>query len=413
LPLVLLVLGVIGCGNTLPGGGGGDVVAPPAREVDAEYVGSSACRACHPEIAALHGSHGHSQVVQRPERAAPTYAAAGDRAGVPDPPPPTEWRDIAYVLGGYSKAAHFLDHDGFLITDGDNGQPIQFNLVNFHSGTTAGFVEYDPDRTSTEPFDYACLRCHVTGAKTLAESAGRSQGGLPGIQGRWAEDGVQCEACHGPGSVHVGRRGAARLIVDGSAAGCADCHANPDPAQPLRVSGQFILGYQQVGEVAASPHARSACSVCHNPHASVLFEPERGIRNSCTACHSDIGMAGHAGRVFAQRDHVERLDCTSCHMPYASRHLLSAEPPFASPSGGPIGDVRTHIMSINTDPVDWTAMVTADGRSVAVDNEGRGAVTLDYVCLRCHNGLGSARRLTLETASVIAADMHSAFERDN
>jgi len=43
---------------------------------------------------------------------------------------------------------------------------------------------------------------------------------------------------------------------------------------------------------------------------------------------------------------------------------------------------------------------------VARDANGRAAVTLDFVCLRCHNGVGNAFELTVTSASAVTATMH-------
>jgi hypothetical protein len=51
-------------------------------------------------------------------------------------------------------------------------------------------------------------------------------------------------------------------------------------------------------------------------------------------------------------------------------------------------------------------MFTADGAEVVVDEEGKTAVTLDFICLRCHHALGSAFELTHPAASAIADGIH-------
>jgi hypothetical protein len=68
--------------------------------------------------------------------------------------------------------------------------------------------------------DTDCLRCHSTASSVAAD---RRAGTFH------PEDGVQCEACHGPGSVHVARaRGEIavddRAIARGSLEACARCH---------------------------------------------------------------------------------------------------------------------------------------------------------------------------------------------
>ena len=117
-------------------------------------------------------------------------------------------------------------------------------------------------------------------------------------------------------------------------------------------------------------------------------------------------MALHEGRVYARGDYAEFLSCESCHMPYATKSASAAMPAVAGPLGR-IGDVKTHIWRINTDDVDFSAMFTADGTRVKKDSAGRAAVTVDFVCLRCHNDTGNAFALTVRSASSIALEMHT------
>lgn len=78
--------------------------------------------------------------------------------------------------------------------------------------------------------DGKCLKCHVTTA-TAAQIAKPAVEGEKGFQ---AEDGVQCESCHGPGSLYKARKVmkdkaaavAAGLIVPDEKL-CKTCH-NPE-----------------------------------------------------------------------------------------------------------------------------------------------------------------------------------------
>ncbi len=95
--------------------------------------------------------------------------------------------------------------------------------------------------------------------------------------------------------------------------------------------------------------------------------------------------------------------------------------PLATVSGSPAddevtgelgraGDTHTHIFRIRATPEDYTAMFNAALTEVVKDSAGRAAVTVDFVCLRCHNGQGSAFPLTLRSAGQIAAGMHALAE---
>jgi len=117
-------------------------------------------------------------------------------------------------------------------------------------------------------------------------------------------------------------------------------------------------------------------------------------------------MAMHEDKIFVRGDDVERLSCESCHMPLASRTAASAPPGTFGDLGGRAGDTRTHLFSVNAANADYSTMFTAGGEQVDKDGEGTAAVTLDFVCLRCHNGQGSAFAMGLGAASTIADGVH-------
>ena len=79
-------------------------------------------------------------------------------------------------------------------------------------------------------------------------------------------------------------------------------------------------------------------------------------------------------------------------MPFATKS--------AQPQGPNMGDVMTHIFYINTDAVDRNAMFNAEGTEVLLDDEGKAAVTLDFVCQRCHE------TASLEELSKFAKGFH-------
>lgn len=371
------------------------------------YIGSAACAACHPDIAATLELHGHSQALKVTQGTAPSYPPEAPFAGVPSPPPTFEWSDVAFVIGGYTKAANFVDVDGFVLTDGAAGTPLQYTLERPHSATEAAFVPFSPGDVTASPYPYECFRCHTTGGEPIETNGGQRQGNRPGIGGTWAEEGVRCEACHGPGSLHPPDPSGGTIVVDSTAALCARCHGYPDEAEVIVAADGFIAGNQQFGEVQASPHAGFACIVCHNPHVSVTFDRANALRNGCRACHPGQNMAMHEGKILIQGDYVEFLACESCHMPFAARNASSAAAEFTGGNGGRIGDIRTHIMYIDTVERDYKALFTADGQEVVRDTDGKAAVTLDFVCLRCHNGISSAFLLTLDGASTIGDSIHN------
>ncbi|NOX60046.1 MAG: hypothetical protein GXP29_14465 [Planctomycetes bacterium] len=376
----------------------------------ASWLGSGACRACHPEQDAEQSIHGHAFKLNRIEGEAPVFPAEGVRAGVPNPPDGIDWSQVSYVIGGYTKKARFIDLDGFIYITGTNGLATQWNLDFPPNGTEPGFVNYETGRTTPKPYDSSCFVCHTTGPEPPDEDNPTFQDNRPGLAGTWQEAGIQCEACHGPGSNHVPNTSARDAFVDTSASFCGECHNRPfdsDGSVILAANG-FIKHHEQYPELLASGgHATLDCVTCHDPHVSVLYDRENAMRQECLDCHPDQGMALHRGKTFVRGSYVESLSCESCHMTYATRSGSNATEAVVGELGR-MGDTRTHIFRINTSESDYTSFFNEDMSEVVKDSQGRAAVTVDFVCLRCHNGLGSAFDLTVRSASSIANNIHSA-----
>ena len=406
-----LLLG--GCPN-----GPSDNSIPAANPTDksnqnARYVGSAACASCHADVASLHGRHPHEFALNRLSGQAPAYPAG--TGGVPNPPPGLDWTDVSYVSGGYSRGALFLGVDGFLLTTGITAISTQWNLAFGPNGATSGFVPLLAESTEPAPFEYARFVHETTGAEPQDASTPASQDSRAGIEGTWSEPGVHCEACHGPGSNHFFTLGGepvvnpARIFTDLTGAQtCNACHAEPfgDTSGVILASGGFVRPRQQASELRASGgHRTFTCTTCHDPHRPLNDGRAVAIRNDCTACHRDATMAGHRGKTFRRSDgYTEQMRCESCHMPYAARAYSTGTPPAIAEEAH-IGDVRSHIFRISTSPAGVAAFLSADGHEVQRDPEGRAAVTVDYVCLRCHNG-DLLFSLTTARAAEIAPNVH-------
>lgn len=383
---------------------------------NARYIGAAACAACHADIGATAAMHGHANALTPIDDGPPSFNEAGTRAGVPQPPGDLSFADLAYVIGGYRINAFFVGVDGFVLTDGTSGFETGW-LLDFPAlGREAQFAPYLPAQAEPLPYPYDCFRCHTTGPMPQDADMPMFQDNRRGILGTWVEAGVQCEACHGPGSNHAPNFARRDLFVDPTNNTCARCHLDGDDPNVIHAvtadNGQrFINTNTQVAELRASGgHKAFTCSICHDPHASTTYDRANGIRNECSACHGDMNLARHAGVVFRRGDYEEPVTCESCHMPFTG---LNGQPATADVIGMDArqGEIRGHIFRINSDSASAAAdFFTADGEAVQKNADGEAAVTLDFVCLRCHNGLGNAFPLTVEGAPRVAPNLHNAAQ---
>ncbi len=407
-----LVIGAGGCPQPP------DATIPAANPIDrtnggARYVGATACASCHAEYAATHALHGHANTLTPVLDGAPDLP--GPSAGVPDPPPGFTWDQISYVRGGDRKGALFLDLSGHILSTGVSGVPTQWNLAFPANGGPGEFVAFEPNADEPVAYSFDDIARETTGAQPATDDRPGAQDNRPGIRGTWSEPGVQCEACHGPGGSHfftvddTPRVDTSRIFVDltGSQT-CNACHSQPlgDQSGRIRAAGGFISGGQQYAELRASGgHSAFSCTTCHDPHRSLAEGREAAIRNDCTACHTDATMAGHAGKVFRRADgYEEALRCESCHMPFATRAFSNASEAIVGPVGR-IGDTRSHVFRISTDPIDADALFSADGGELPRDDLGRAVISVDFACVRCHNGR-ELFMLSVSRAAEIARRVH-------
>ena len=354
---------------------------------DAGFAGSVACAECHAaEYDRWRGSQ-HAVAMQ----VADETTVLGD------------FDDAEFRHFGVT--SEFFRHDGkFMVrTDGPDGQladfeirhtfgvyPLQQYLIELPGGHVQAlsiawdtraqdqggqrwFHLYPNERIDhrdelhwtqrQQNWNFMCSDCHSTSVQKNYDAASHT------FATTFAEISVGCEACHGPGSVHVGlaraaatsgqpmpdsgltvnldeRRGAAWVIdpATGNAARstprttereldvCAQCHARRgqfsndyqagDPLHDhylpaLLSEGLYHPDGQQRDEVfnwgsfvSSRMFAKGVtCGDCHEPHGGQLHAPGNGV---CVQCHS-------AAKYDAASHHFHETGtpgaaCASCHM---------------------------------------------------------------------------------------------------
>lgn len=351
----------------------------------ASFVGSSACSTCHAkEYEAWRGSQ-HRAAMQE----------ASDKS----------------VLGNFNAArfsyagvtSTFFKRDGkfFVKTDGADGklvdfqvrytfgvEPLQQYLIEMPDGRLQAlsiawdvnkkrwFHMYPKERIThndelhwTRPaqnWNFMCADCHSTELRKNYDA------GTNRFQTRWSEISVGCEACHGPGSLHVawaGTRRDGKYADDGGNKGltaqlderrgvawtrapaseiasrskprtteheievCAQCHGRRAQIADGYTAGKPFLDYyrpalltsplyyadgQQRGEVydwgsflqSKMYAAGVTCSDCHEPHGSKLRADGNAV---CGQCHESAKFATPAHHHHAAGS--VGAQCVNCHMP--------------------------------------------------------------------------------------------------
>jgi DmsE family decaheme c-type cytochrome len=215
-----------------------------------------------------------------------------------------------------------------------------------------------------------CIKCHDVEAKHFGDTLHAK---VFRQNPRNALEARVCEACHGPGSLHVGRedhkkrdnlvgftrewgtpveeqnsmcmnchKGGQRLhwagsIHESNKLACSDCHNTMS-----RFSATGLLRNASISETCQSCHAQQraefrkrshmplpegkmSCSDCHSPHGSPtrpLLKAD-SVNDVCYACHAE-----KRGPMLWEHAPV-RENCMNCHTAHGSNHdkmLVAARP---------------------------------------------------------------------------------------
>lgn len=251
---------------------------------------------------------------------------------------------IDYVVGS---GQHTNSH--IFVTNGYTYQaPITYYTQKGTWDLAPGFEKGANSRFS-RMIQLECMSCH----NGLPEFVHNSQNKYLTIK-----QGIDCERCHGPGSLHVQEKEAGNIVDTSKAPDytivnprrlstdlqnniCQRCHLQGiavlndgktffdfRPGMKLsEVMNVFMPGYQG-GEdkmIMASHVERMkrsecyvnsgkmSCITCHNPHVSVKFTPNSQYINACNSCHSG------ADDVLCSETEQQRMlkdnNCITCHMP--------------------------------------------------------------------------------------------------
>jgi tetratricopeptide (TPR) repeat protein len=365
---------------------------PTLSSDSAHYVGSAACVGCHADQAGQWRTSQHHDAM--------ADAVAGKVLG--------NFGNATFTYAGITST--FFKHDGrfFVRTDGRDGRlaefpikytfgvdPLQQYLVEFPDGRIQALsiawdsrpkknggqrwfhlypterVTHDDELHWTRPaqnWNFMCADCHSTGVRKNYDAAADR------FATSWTDINVSCEACHGPGSRHLGwaqtkrsadardrglaavldeRHGATWTVNTGTGNAlrsrprttdreievCAQCHSRRGQIAEGYQAGAPLLDHyfpalltsplyyadgQQQGEVynwgsflESRMYAKGVtCSDCHEPHTGKLRLEGNAL---CSSCHlaSKYDTSEHHHHSTASTGAA----CVSCHMP-ASTYMV-------------------------------------------------------------------------------------------
>ena len=350
------------------------VVLPLHAQSAPEYAGAEACAKCHATIHQEWQQSRHSRMMQP--------ATAQNLQG-----------DFMQSPLNLHDSTFLLDHRGtdFYITESDlTGQPwvhrveytlgnrrVQHYLTTLPDGSIillrpvwdlAGkkwIHERDIHNPEEAPgegaqvWNKACYSCHVSGAEKNFDPQDLV------YRTTWRSYGIDCEACHGPGSEHIARAtgaaaadGKARAIIRGAIVNparldkarstmvCAQCHSFREMfADGFRPGSDYYDYFLPVMEYrlpdsddpAFWPDGRTrrfandalglwqsqcylkggaTCVSCHSrPHTNVERDPQLHPpgNSACAHCHAAIaaGVSQHTHHASGSA----ASSCIECHMP--------------------------------------------------------------------------------------------------
>jgi hypothetical protein len=352
-----------------------------AAATGATYIGDQTCGGCHKDLYDSYMKSGHPRNLSKVTDGKPPVEPF---TKLGKPPQGYAWTDILYVVGGYHWKALFVNHDGYVITDepGKTGNAEYLNQWNFENkelGIDAAWVNFQSGADKL-PFD--CGSCHTTGYSPQG-----NQDSLAGLVGTWAQEGVRCEKCHGPGSLHASNPQGFVMRIERDSQTCSACHRR-DAGAPISAKNGFIQHDVEYHDLFQGKHAVMECVLCHDPHKGVIQLSQAGeqtINLKCEQCHPDEARQ--------QKDPIHlsmQLPCTQCHMPHLIQTAWADTTKFS-------GDFPTHQVKINPTQI---SQFTEDGQVLP-------EIGLDFACRHCHGGgLGSPK--TDDELIAVATGYHSA-----
>jgi tetratricopeptide (TPR) repeat protein len=266
--------------------------------------------------------------------------------------------EVKYVFGVDPLQQYMVEFDRPADMPADEVARLQVLRISWDTRNKRWFHLDPPDvKEKLEPTDelhwtglaqrwnHMCADCHSTNLQKNYDVA-KNQ-----YHTTWSEIDVSCEACHGPGSLHVEQAQSKSLFWDRTRGyalaklkdasnvpqiqACAPCHSRRRVVAPGYTAGCNYYDYfasevltpaayhadgQILDEVyeytsfleSKMYHKNVRCTDCHDPHSA---RPKHTGNQVCTSCHQHP-----AGKYDGQNHHRHPMgttgaQCVECHMP--------------------------------------------------------------------------------------------------
>ena len=271
---------------------------------------------------------------------------------------------VNFIIGsGQHTNSHIQSVNGYL-----NQMPMTFYSQKQKWDLPPGFENGHNSRFSRK-IGLECMSCHNNYPEFVLGSENKFTA---------VPEGINCERCHGPGSIHVAERqtgtkidtskyidysivNPSKLSIDAQFDICQRCHLqgntilkegksfydfkpgmklsnymtvflpkykNADDefimashADRLKQSACFIksLEKSKLGSTKSLKPYKDAitCITCHNPHVSVKETNTNIFNDACNKCHTTSGKSNLtcSDKTVIQNSKFKIQNCVSCHMP--------------------------------------------------------------------------------------------------
>jgi tetratricopeptide (TPR) repeat protein len=265
--------------------------------------------------------------------------------------------NVDYIVGsGQHTNSHIYNSNGYLYQ-----MPMTFfsqkKQWDFPPGFENGFNTHFNRKIGLE-----CMSCH-NAIPDFVQGSENKFNSLP--------EGINCERCHGPGSIHVQQRSTGltidtskyidysivnpgKLSVERQFDVCQRCHLQGNAvlkkgksffdfkpgmvlsdyisvflpkyehaddefimashSDRLKQSRCFIESLRKVDSTSLRPYKNAlTCVTCHNPHISVKATNTERFNNACKNCHNSTSNPMCTEDIKVRNKRTD--NCVSCHMP--------------------------------------------------------------------------------------------------